>query len=97
MNHGYVYILTNKPDGVLYIGVTNDLANRVEQHRHRAVSGFTKKYNCERLVWFQFFESIHDARQFEARMKKWNRAWKVKRIVEMNPEWNDLFEQGLMP
>lgn len=97
MKSGYVYILTNKPDGVLYIGVTSDLSNRVEQHRSRAVSGFTKTYNCERLVWCEFFENIHDARQFEVRMKKWNRAWKVKRIVERNPEWKDLFEEGLIP
>ena len=97
MNSGYVYILTNKPNGVLYIGVTSDLSNRVEQHRRRAVPGFTKTYNCERLVWCEFFENIHDARQFEVRMKKWNRAWKVKRIVERNPEWKDLFEEGLIP
>ena len=61
-----------------------------------AVPGFTKDYNCHRLVWCEFFESIHDARQFEVRMKKWNRSWKVKRIVERNPEWIDLFEQGLI-
>ena len=96
MKPGYVYILTNKPDGVLYIGVTDDLARRIEQHRSRAGPGFTKDYNCHRLVWCEFFESIHDARQFEVRMKKWNRSWKVKRIVERNPEWIDLFEQGLI-
>jgi putative endonuclease len=94
---GYVYILTNKPDGVLYIGGTSDLSNRIEQHRSRAVPGFTKKYNCHRLVWVQPFDNIQDARQFEVRMKKWNRDWKVKRIVEMNPEWKDLFEEGLIP
>ena len=93
MKPGYVYILTNKPDGVLYIGVTSDLANRVAQHRSRALPGFTKTYNCERLVWFESFDNIHDARQFEVRMKKWNRAWKVKRIVEMNPEWRDLVSE----
>lgn len=74
MKSGFVYILTNKPDGVLYIGVTDDLAKRVQQHRSRQVPGFTKDYNCERLVWFEPFENIHEARLFEKRMKKWNRA-----------------------
>ncbi len=97
MRPGYVYILTNKPDGVLYIGVTNDLTKRVEQHRSRAVSGFSKTYNCERLVWCEFFDDIQDARQFEIRMKKWNRAWKIARIVERNPEWRDLFEARSIP
>jgi len=91
---GYVYILTNKPHGVLYIGVTDELAKRVEQHRARAVPGFTRKYNCERLVWFERFENIHDARVVERRMKAWKREWKVKRIEELNPQWRDLFEEG---
>jgi putative endonuclease len=91
---GYVYILTNKRGGVLYIGATDDLARRVEQHRARAVPGFTKKYNCERLVWFERFENIHDARIVERRMKAWKREWKVKRIEALNPEWRDLFDDG---
>ncbi len=90
MRPGYVYILTNKPMGVLYIGVTSDLARRVEQHRLGGVAAFTKRYNCHRLVWFAEFENIHDARAFEGQMKKWNRAWKVTRIVESNPTWRDL-------
>ena len=93
MKAGFVYILTNKPDGVLYIGVTDDLAKRVQQHRSREVPGFTKDYNCERLVWFEPFENIHEARLFERRMKKWNRAWKVVRIVERNPGWRDLTDE----
>lgn len=90
---GFVYILTNKPDGVLYIGVTADLPTRVEQHRSGAVSSFTKKYNCHLLVWFERFENIHEARIVERQMKKWNRSWKIKRIVEFNPEWRDLASQ----
>ncbi|MFM6930692.1 MAG: GIY-YIG nuclease family protein [Novosphingobium sp.] len=97
MKPGYVYILTNKPGGVLYIGVTSDLSTRVAQHRSRAVPGFTRDYNCERLVWCERCDDIEDARMFERRMKKWNRAWKVARIEERNPEWRDLFEDGLMP
>ena len=93
MKPGYVYILTNKPDEVLYIGATDDLAKRVEQHRSRAVPGFTRDYNCGRLVWFERFDDLQDARLFEQRMKKWNRAWKMARIVERNPDWRDLVDE----
>lgn len=92
---GYVYILTNRRDGVLYIGATDDLAKRLEQHRSGAVSSFTKRYNCHRLVWFEPFENIHEARVFERRMKAWKREWKVRRIEERNPEWRDLTSQLL--
>ena len=90
MKSGYVYILTNKPMGVLYIGVTSDLPGRIEQHRTRAVAGFTKTYICDKLVWFERFEDLQDARVAEVRMKGWKRAWKVRCIVERNPEWRDL-------
>ncbi|MEO0419872.1 MAG: GIY-YIG nuclease family protein [Pseudomonadota bacterium] len=87
---GFVYILTNKRDGVLYIGVTADLAPRIEQHRLGKVSSFTKRYNCHRLVWSEWFEDLNDAQRAEKRMKKSNREWKVKRIEERNPAWDDL-------
>lgn len=87
---GFVYILTNRKDGVLYIGVTTDLSSRVEQHKLGKVSSFTKKYNCHHLVWFEWFEDLNDAQRQERRMKKWNREWKVKRIEEHNPAWDDL-------
>ncbi len=90
MKQGFVYILTNRKDGVLYIGVTNDLVVRVEQHRSGAVSGFTKKYQCHRLVWFEHFDNVHDAREVEKRMKAWKRAWKIRLIEEANPAWSDL-------
>ena len=93
MRPGYVYILTNKPYGVLYLGVTADLPERVDQHRSGAVPGFTKKYNCHLLVWFERFDDIQDARVVERQMKAWKREWKVDRIEELNPEWRDLFEQ----
>ena len=93
MRPGYVYILTNKPNGVLYLGVTADLPERVDQHRSGAVPGFTKKYNCHLLVWFERFDDIQDARVVERQMKAWKREWKVDRIEELNPEWRDLFEQ----
>ena len=87
---GYVYLLTNKPGGVLYIGVTSDLARRLGQHRARQVAGFSKRYNCSRLVWFERFDDIQSARVFEVRMKNWNRDWKVTRIEQRKPEWRDL-------
>ena len=90
MKGGFVYILTNRKDGVLYIGVTSDLATRIEQHRDGEVSSFTRKYNCHRLVWFEWFEDLNDAQRAEKRMKKWNREWKVKRIETRNPAWDDL-------
>ncbi|WP_298304304.1 GIY-YIG nuclease family protein [uncultured Erythrobacter sp.] len=90
MGEGFVYILTNRKDGVLYIGVTNDLSRRLEQHRSGAVSGFAKKYNCQTLIWFERHDDVHSARIAERRMKAWKRAWKVKRIEEKNPGWGDL-------
>ncbi|WP_068074104.1 GIY-YIG nuclease family protein [Novosphingobium lentum] len=90
MKPGYVYLLINKPNGVLYIGVTDDLSKRIAQHRSREVAGFSKRYNCARLVCFEGFDDIHDARQFEVRMKKWNRGWKLRRIAGQNPDWRDL-------
>ncbi|MEM6475308.1 MAG: GIY-YIG nuclease family protein [Pseudomonadota bacterium] len=90
MKGGFVYILTNRKDGTLYIGATADLSARIEQHRRGTVSSFTKKYQCHRLVWFEYFENIHDARQTERRMKAWKRAWKIRLIEEANPDWQDL-------
>ena len=83
-------MLSNKPGGVIYIGVTSDLVSRLEQHRSGGVSSFTKKYNCHLLIWFEAFDDIQDARVVELRMKKWNRSWKVRRIEEQNPECRDL-------
>ena len=96
MSAGYVYILTNRPNGVLYIGVTSDLAKRIAQHRDGLIEGFTKTYGCTLLVWVQPFDDIEDARRCERRMKKWNRAWKLRRIEETNPEWHDLYETTLV-
>ena len=89
--HYYVYILASKIGGTLYIGVTNSLVRRVYEHREGLVDGFTKRYGCKRLVWFEAFEDIQQARQRELQMKEWKRAWKVKRIEEKNLDWNDLY------
>jgi putative endonuclease len=88
-----VYILASKPYGTLYIGVTSNLASRVEAHRSGSVEGFTKQYGVGRLVYFELHETMLDAIQREKRMKKWNRAWKLELIEKENPLWADLAEQ----
>ena len=90
MREGFVYILTNRKNGVLYIGATNDLSKRIEQHRAGGVPGFAKKYQCRSLVWFERFDNVHDARIVERRMKAWKRDWKIELIEKTNPEWSDL-------
>lgn len=91
----YVYILTNRKDGTLYIGVTNDLVRRVFQHREAAILGFTKKYNLKRLVYFEAFDDPENAILREKRMKKWRRKLKVELIERVNPEWRDLYSEIL--
>jgi putative endonuclease len=89
-----VYILASKPYGTLYIGVTSNLASRVEAHRSGSVEGFTKTYRVGRLVYFELHETMLDAIQREKRMKKWNRAWKLDLIEKANPLWADLSFQA---
>jgi len=86
----YVYIITNKKDGVLYIGHTDDIPHRVDQHELGVSDGFSKKYNLKRLVYYEAYESREEAFTRERRMKKWKRAWKIKLIEEKNPKWADL-------
>lgn len=88
---GYVYILTNRPQGTLYTGVTSDLVRRVYMHRKGVVAGFTKRYNLKKLVFYEKHEYIQDAIVREKRIKEWKRAWKVKLIEENNPEWRNLY------
>ena len=89
---GWVYLMTNRRNGTLYLGVTANLAARAWQHREGVVEGFTKRYGLTRLVWYERFEDIRDAIQREKTMKHWPRAWKVRLIHAMNPEWEDLYE-----
>ncbi|SDB48333.1 GIY-YIG nuclease family protein [Bauldia litoralis] len=86
----HVYILTNRPFGTLYVGVTNDLVRRLSEHRARIVDGFTKTYGLDRLVYYERFDRIADAIHREKRLKHWNRAWKVELIESINPNWEDL-------
>ena len=85
-----VYILTNRPNGTLYIGVTSNLSQRIEQHRAHAVPGFTQKYNCDRLVYFEACDSMEAAIIREKRLKNGHREWKVNLIEKDNPNWQDL-------
>lgn len=88
----YVYILTNQKHGVLYIGVTNDLARRIYEHKNKLNEGFSKRYNLTNLVYIEETNNINDALQREKQLKKWNRAWKIRLIDEYNPEWLDLYD-----
>ena len=89
----YVYILTNKKDGTLYIGVTSNLIQRIWHHKNVSAEGFTSKYSVHRLVYFELHEDISQAILREKRLKKWQRAWKMRIIEEKNPLWLDLWDQ----
>jgi putative endonuclease len=89
----WVYILSSKRNGALYIGVTSDLAQRVWQHKNKMVEGFTLKYNVDKLVYCEPFADAESAIAREKQMKKWKRNWKVRLIEEGNPEWKDLYEE----
>ncbi len=93
MKNYYVYIVTNKPRGTLYVGMTNNLVRRGYEHRNGLIDGFTKKYKLKRLVYFEVFNCVEDTILREKRLKKWNRQWKIELIEKVNPEWIDLYEQ----
>ena len=86
----YLYILTNKRNCTLYIGVTNDLERRVFEHKNKLVDGFTKQYGLNRLVYFETFQYVNDAIKREKNMKKWKRQWKINLIEKENSNWEDL-------
>ncbi len=89
---GWVYIMTNRENGTLYVGVTSDLPRRAWEHREGLAEGFTKRYGLKRLVYAERHEDIRIAIQREKTIKHWKRAWKVKLIHDINPEWSDLYE-----
>ena len=89
---GFVYIMASARNGTIYLGVTSDLPKRVWEHRTDIVPGFTRKYRCHTLVWYEGYDSLEDARRRELQMKEWRRAWKVREIEGPNPEWADLYE-----
>ncbi len=90
--HPCVYILASKRNGVLYIGVTSALADRMAQHTHGLIEGFTKRYGVKLLVYYEFHATMPDAIRREKQLKEWQRAWKVRLIASMNPEWRNLFD-----
>ncbi|MBB3928173.1 putative endonuclease [Sphingobium jiangsuense] len=93
MRCGWTYILTNKPEGVLHVGVTADLAARMMQHRAGTGSSFCRKYGLKRLVLAEQHSSIENAIAREKALKAWQRAWKIRLIEDVNPNWEDLFDQ----
>ena len=93
MRGGWVHVMTNKPFGTLYIGVTSDIAARVWQHRNGQGSIFCKKHRLSRLVYAEEYPTIGEAIAREKAMKAWKRNWKLRQIIEANPDWDDLFEK----
>lgn len=87
----YVYILASNIGGTLYIGVTNDLIRRIYEHKSKAAESFTKRYDVDRLVYFEHFDNIEYAMHREKRLKKWKREWKITLIEKGNPNWDDLY------
>ena len=87
-----VYILANKRNGTLYVGVTSDLVKRIWEHKNNIVEGFTKDYNVHQLVWYELHESMESAIIREKRLKDWKRAWKLELIEGKNPDWLDLYD-----
>jgi len=87
----YVYIMASGRNGTIYIGSTTSLLKRVWEHRNDVVEGFTKKYEIFKLVYFEQFDDVENAIKREKRLKKWNRAWKIRLVEELNPNWDDLY------
>ena len=91
MRSGYVYIM-GSDTGTLYVGVTSRLTARILEHKSGEVAGFTAKYGCYRLVWFETYWTRDEARIRERRIKEWRRSWKLMLIEDANPDWIDLAE-----
>lgn len=92
MNRYYVYILSNQSHKVFYTGFTNDLGRRIEEHKTKVVKGFTEKYNCNKLLYFEEFKDKDEALHREAQIKRYLKEWKKNLIYSINPEWRDLAE-----
>ena len=89
----YVYIVTNKRNGTLYIGVTSNLIRRINEHKNKLIQGFTNKYNLTKLVYYEETDDVTIAIEREKRMKKWYRKWKIELIEGENPDWDDLAKE----
>ncbi len=86
-----VYILANKRNGTLYVGVTSDLIKRIWQHKNNVVKGFTERYSVHQLVWYELHETMESAIRKEKMLKNWKRVWKLELIERSNPNWQDLY------
>jgi len=86
----YVYILASRKHGTLYVGVTNDLARRIYQHKQKLVGGFTAKHRVDKLMYYEIFDDPTSAIAREKQLKKWHREWKIRTIEHDNPNWDDL-------
>jgi putative endonuclease len=88
----YVYIITNKPRGILYIGITNSIERRIYEHKNKLIEGFSKKYSLDKLVYCECCDDVYAAIKREKMLKKWNRLWKIELIESVNPNWEDLYK-----
>ncbi|HBI17562.1 MAG: Endo/excinuclease amino terminal domain-containing protein [Candidatus Moranbacteria bacterium GW2011_GWF2_34_56] len=87
-----VYVVTNKDNKVLYIGVTGNLPRRIYEHKNKIIKGFTQKYNCNKLVYFEQTENVMSALEREKQLKNWHRKWKTDLVDKFNPDWKDLYD-----
>jgi putative endonuclease len=91
METGFVYIMASGKNGTIYIGVTSELIKRVYEHREGLIGGFTRRYKCKLLVWYEAYDDLQEARRRELQIKEWKRAWKIRLIEEANLDWHDLY------
>ena len=91
MNQGFAYIMASRRNGTIYVGSTTDLVRRAYQHRNGLADGFTRRYGCKQLVWYECYDDLQEARARERQLKKWERPWKLSEIERMNPDWIDLY------
>ncbi len=93
--HSYIYIMSNKTNGTIYIGVTSDIIKRVYEHKNKLVDGFTKQYNLHDLVYYEVYDDINEAIKREKQLKSWKRQWKIDLIQKDNVDWKDLYDSIL--
>ena len=91
----YVYILANKRNGTLYIGISSNLKRRIYEHKNEIIEGFTKKYKIHLLVYYELFNNVNEAIMREKQLKKWNRKWKMELIEKVNHQWKDLYDDSV--
>lgn len=89
----YIYFITNKRNGTLYIGVSSDIKRRIYQHKNKLIDGFSKEHNLNKLVYYENINDINSAISREKQLKKWKRQWKINAIDKFNPEWRDLYDE----